>query len=291
MHRRNVLLGATIFLLGTVPGCAQMQNGGAQDAAKAPEFDVATVKPVDAGTVISMVGVMQSQDGVDAQNVTVAMLIQFAYGQKIYRMEDQVVGLPEWAKTQRYNVRAKMNEADASGMQKLSGDERQKQLGLRMQALLAERFGLKLHRGTKQGPDYELVVAKGGPKIKPVGDDDPGIIKGKDGQLVKGGMISFMNGTFTAQQTTLGALASMLSQSQDVGRPVLDKTGLTGKYNFTLNWSPTLSLPGGLKMPAQNEDAASVFTALEDDLGLKLVSSTGTQETLVVEQVSRPSAD
>lgn len=284
MNVRNVMLGAALLMPSALPVFAQ-------DAAQAPAFDVATVKPVDAGALVSVVGVMQSQDGVDAQNVTVVMLIQFAYGPKVYRMEDQVVGLPEWAKTQRYNVQAKMNEADAAGMQKLSGDERQKQLGLRMQALLADRFGLKLHKGTKQGPDYELVVAKGGPKIKPVGEDDPGIIKGKDGQPVKGGMIRFMSGKFVAQQTTLGALASMLSQSQDVGRPVLDKTGLTGKYSFTLNWSPTLSLPDGLKSPPQNEDAASVFTALEDDLGLKLVSSTGTQETLVVEQVNRPSAN
>ena len=281
---RNVMLGVALLMLSALPVFAQ-------DTAEAPAFDVATVRPVDAGARVTMMGVMQSQDGVDAQNVTVVMLIQFAYGPKIYRMEDQMVGLPEWAKTQRYNVQAKMSEADAAGMQKLSGDERQKQLGLRMQTLLADRFGLKLHKGTKQGPDYELVVAKGGPKIKPVGEDDPGIIKGKDGQPVKGGMISFMSGKFVAQQTALGALASMVSQSQDVGRPVVDKTGLAGKYNFTLNWSPALSLPGGLKMPAQSEDAASVFTALEDDLGLKLVSSTGTQETLVVEQVQRPSAD
>jgi uncharacterized protein (TIGR03435 family) len=284
MNVRNVMLGVALLMPNALPVFAQ-------DAAKTPAFDVATVKPVDAGAPVSMMGVMQSRDGVDAQNVTVLMLIQFAYGPKIYRMEDQVVGLPEWAKTQRYNVQAKMNEADASQMQNLSSDERQKQLGLRMQTLLAERFGLKLHRGTKQGPDYELVVAKGGPKIKPVEENDPGIIKGKDGLPVKGSMISFMSGKFVAQQTTLSALASMLSQSQDIGRPVLDKTGLTGKYNFTLNWSPTLSLPAGLKSPPQSEDAPSVFTALEDDLGLKLVSSTGTQETLVVEQVSRPSAD
>lgn len=284
MRKRSGTLAAAVFLLATATIFAQ-------DGTKAPVFDVATVKPVDAGARVVIMGVMPSQDGVDAQNVTVALLIQYAYGPKVYRLENQVVGLPEWAKTQRYNVQAKMSEADASEMQKLSGDERQRQLGLRMQALLADRFGLKLHKGTKQGPDYELVVMKGGPKIKPVGEDDPGIIKGKNGQPVKGGMISFMSGKFVAQQTTLDVLASMLSQSQDVGRPVVDKTGLTGKYNFTLNWSPTLSLPDGLKSPTQSEDAASVFTALEDDLGLKLVSSTGTQETLVVEQVQRPSTD
>src|ERR1700722_18334549 len=108
MDVRNVMLGVALLMPGALPVCAQ--NGGAQDAAKTPAFDVATVKPVDAGARVIVMGVMQSQDGVDAQNVTVFMLIQFAYGPKVYRMEDQVVGLPEWAKTQRYNVQAKMNE-------------------------------------------------------------------------------------------------------------------------------------------------------------------------------------
>jgi uncharacterized protein (TIGR03435 family) len=284
MDRRNAMLGAALVLICSVPVFAQ-------DSTKTPAFDVATVKPVDAGAPILMMGVMPSPNGLDAQNMTVVRLIQFAYGPKVYRTEDQVVGLPEWAKTQRYNVQAKMSEVDAAEMQKLSDEERLKRLGLMMQALLAERFGLKLHKGTKRAPDYELVVAKGGPKFKPAGEDDPGIIKGKDGQMMKGSGFSFTTGKAVAQQMTLDALASILSQSQDVGRPVMDKTGLTGKYTFTLNWMPQWSTSSGMKMAARAEDAPSVFSALEDDLGLKLVSSMGMEETLIVDAVSRPTVD
>ena len=236
------------------------------------------------------------------------MLIQYAYGQKIYRMEDQMpvkVFTENGRRPSGTTLQAKMNEARCGGEHRgrsqaaMSG---RSSLGRGCRSLLAlERFGGESctsgrPRRSRARIDMKLVVAKGGlRKIKPVrsrGRSRRCGIKGKDGQPVKGSAaISFMGGKFVAQQTTLDVLASMLSQSPEVGRPVLDKTGLTGKYNFTLNWSPTLSLPGGLKMPAQSEDAASVFTALEDDLGLKLVSSTGTQETLVVEQVNRPSAD
>lgn len=114
--------------------------------------------------------------------------------------------------------------------------------------------------------------------------------KGPDGKPITG-VMWFLKDSSTAQGYSMGALTNLLSQPfAGVGRPVVDKTGLTGAYDFTLEWSPQMKsvLPGGAASPsASSEDALSIFTALQE-LGLKLQPGTGSEQTVVIDHVERP---
>lgn len=250
-------------------------------ASPAPAFDVATIKPHQG--LFQMMGVEYQPDGF-AGTVTLSMLVQYAYG---LRSEDQVSGAPDWVKADWFEIQAKMSETDIAETQKLSPDEIQTRRELMLRALLAERFKLKAHIETKQAPVYELVVAKGGPKLKDAATD-PNTRMGKDGKPL--GFLRFLKDTSVAQAYSMSALAGFLSQPlAGVGRPVLDKTGLTGNYNFTLNWSPqSRAMPGIASSPPSPEDSGSIFSALQE-VGLKLQPATGPIGIIVIDHVEHPS--
>jgi uncharacterized protein (TIGR03435 family) len=136
-----------------------------------------------------------------------------------------------------------------------------------LQNLLADRFQLKLHRESKDAPIYALVVAKNGPKLK---ESAPGAQ----------GSIGMSQGNLSARGVPVAALADQLSGPVfQLGRPVIDRTGISGIYDFTLDW-------------ASDDSAPSVFTALQEQLGLKLEAQKGSVEVLVVDSMERkPSAN
>jgi len=226
--------------------------------------------------------------GIDAAFVTLPMLVQRAYG---LLSNDRVFGAPEWAKADRFDIRAKMSETDISQMQKLSPTEAKTRRELMMQALLAERFKLKVHSETKQAPVYDLVVAKGGPKLKDaVTDANPPMGKGEDGRP-RTGFNQATGSTEVAQGESTRALADFLSQPvSGLGRPVVDKTGLTGAYDFTLNWVPHFDriLPGSGGGSASPDEADSLFEALQQ-IGLKLQPATSPIDIIVIDHVEHPS--
>jgi uncharacterized protein (TIGR03435 family) len=213
-------------------------------------------------------------------------LIHAAYGHSI---SDQVSGGPDWAKADLFDMQAKMSEADIAGMQKLSSADATARRQLMLQALLAERFKLKVHSETKQVPVFELVVAKGGPKLKDAATDtNPNLERGKDGKPLD----AFLprNDTSVAQGVSMKSLAMVLSAPfAFIGRPVIDKTGLTGTYDFTLNWSiqrPTLVNGVGTYL-TPSDDAPSIFRALQE-VGLKLQPATGPIEIIVIDHAEHP---
>jgi uncharacterized protein (TIGR03435 family) len=252
-----------------------------------PAFDVATIKPQQG--LLTMTGVMNTADGVNGSAATLAMLVQYAYG---LRSEDQVSGVTEWAKTDRFEVQARMGEADIAAMEKLDHADKNARLRQMMQALLAERFKLKVHAETKQVAVYDMVVAKGGSKLTDAASDTSDhLLKGKDGTPLH--VLTWSTGKTVAQGYSAKDLADVLSQPYSaLGRPVIDKTGLTGTYNFTLDWTPPH--PGvrfaGESDSASTEDTHSIFTAL-GDVGLKLQPSTGSIEMIVVDHAEKPTAD
>jgi uncharacterized protein (TIGR03435 family) len=143
-----------------------------------------------------------------------------------------------------------------------------------LKTMLAERFHLALHTETRQVPNYSLVAAKGGPKIKAVAEGDP--------------RTSSRPGHFEATKITMKKFADLIGR--EAGRPVADATGLNGVYDFTLDWSPAAGLrvdAGENGQPAPAADGPSVFTALEEQLGLRLESGKGSTEVLVVDKVDR----
>lgn len=234
------------------------------------EFDVASVKPskippdssVDNGTVDSV-----------ASSGTVKSLIESAYGLHDF----QVSGGPNWINTTTWDVIAKVDQPPAN-WSKLTKNERRTIRNRRLQAVLVQRFSLRCHFESKELPVYNLVLAKGGSKLKQTPPDAPG--KGTlnwNGQ----GSKNRMDGTGVA----LRALVAELSLA--LGRTVIDKTGLTGVYDLSLTWSSTDSTA----QPAVVDPSLgpAIFTAVEEQLGLRLEPAKGPVPILVIDHIERPS--
>jgi uncharacterized protein (TIGR03435 family) len=254
---------------------------------KVPAFDVVSVKPNKSAG--GMIRVMAKPDGYSASNVSLKMLIQFAYGIR----EDLISGAPSWGDSARFDIDAKVAGSDVEALKKLSPEQRR----LVLQPLLADRFKLKIHTETKQLPVYEIILAKGGSKLKEAtaGDTYANGIKGPDG-AGREGMMRFGPGQLTAQAVPMTSLANMLSQQ--LHRTVIDKTGLTGKYDLELNWTPDQGADPMFKGadssqqradPPPESSGPSIFTAVQEQLGLKLQSAKGPVETIVIDHVEMPS--
>lgn len=170
-----------------------------------------------------------------------------------------------------------------------------------IQSLLADRFKLKVSHSTRELPVYALVVAKTGPKLhdaKP-GDTYPNGIKGPDGRPVGGaGMMRMRPGQLIGQGFSIASLAGLLSQQ--LGRTVMDQTGLKGNYDFTLQWTSDqrpVAMPAGPVgvssgadgVPPSDSSGPSIFTALQEQLGLKLESTKGPVDIIVIDHIERPS--
>jgi bla regulator protein BlaR1 len=234
-----------------------------------PQFEVASIKPSNSEDRRPF---FDFQDGgrFTARNIDVRRLIRVAFDIKDF----QVAGGPNWIGSDLYDIVAKP-PAPANHEQVLK----------MIQSLLADRFQLVIRRETKEMPVYALVVAKNGPKLKAADGSAPKVIRIRRGLL-------------TAPQGETRLLADMLSNF--LGRNVIDKTGLTGKYDLKLEWVPDenqvamfagMGVPEGFGAPLPDWHGPSLFTALEEQLGLKLESQKGPVETFVIERIERPSAN
>lgn len=258
-HRTEMFVGFLVVL-----SVSTAVSIGAQTASRT--FEVASVKPAppgDGGPVRSVL--LFLPDGrFRNTNTTLKSLIQTAYSVQDF----QVDGATGWMDSDRYDV-----EGKAEG----SSNPSRADVLLMLQSLLAERFKLKLSRETKENTQYALVVAKGGPKIKLAADPAGGARGGANGLLVG--------------KRTMPQLATMLSGI--VRRPVIDQTGLQGVYEFTLEWLPEVGQtgPDTNAPPPANPNAPSLFTALQEQMGLRLESIKGQVEVLVIEHAERPSAN
>jgi len=256
------------------------------------KYDVVSLKPTkdpDGAWYLH-----DTSDGISGVNVHLMVLVRIAYG----IFEDyRYAGAPAWLSSETYSVEAKMDGAVADQFRKLPKDQHNLAERHMLQVLLEERFNLKIHRETKEFPVYFLVVAKGGPKFqesKP-NPDDPNAPKNAvwRGPGMKGGMM-----ITSAKLMPLSQLAQRLSG--ELGRMVLDKTGLTGTYDFDLQYAlergPQPILGGASEsqaVPSASEPPGgpSVFTALQDQLGLKLESGKGPIEIIVIDHIERPSGN
>ncbi len=299
LRRKRLLAAAglltaagTVFgLLDPGPSWAESQVQSTDE--KTLVYEVASIKPNKSGT--NMVRLMFTPDGLSATNGTLQMLINAAYGVE----PNQVSGAPSWVNTDRYDLEAKMDSSTIDDLRKLNEDDRRVARQHMLQALLAERFKLTLHRETKELSVYELVVAKDGPKFKEAkpGDTYTNGIKGPDGQS-HAGMMFMGREEFTAQGIPISNFVQHLTRQ--LGRNVVDKTGLTGKYDFTLKWTPDESQgamfkgteggqPGTGATPTPESSGLSIFTAVQEQLGLKLESGKGPVDILVIDHIEKPS--
>lgn len=283
--RRGLLLVAAGWLAVAAPLLGQSAAPGAA----APTFDVVSIRPNHSGN--GMIRMQTLADRYSATGMPMKGLIQFAYN---IRMQEQVSGVTGPVGAARFDIEAKMDEETVAALQKLPNEERLAQMRLMMQAMLADRFQLKVHREPKELPVYDLVIAKRGFKLK---EADPANtyangIKGFDG-VSHAGMVMFSLTSITTQAAPISSLTGPLTML--VHRMVVDKTGLTGKYDIALKWSRDDSQGPAGQDAASAASAASanagpsIITALQEQLGLRLESTKGPVDTIVVDHVEMPS--
>ena len=293
----TVLATLTIVLSFNLVCCdahSQVIEQNASTAEVVYEYEVASIKPTkpDDNQVTRM---LNSPDAFTATNVTLMMVMTSAYGVQDY----QVLGAPNWANADRYDIEAKLSGSVTDALQKLTPPERALIRQQMLQALLADRFKLTIQRVTKQLPVFTLLIGKGGSKLNEAKPDDayPNGSHGADsvsdaGQITIGGNPTRQ--TMTGHAVPIARLAYMLTRGLE--RPVLDETGLTGNYDFTITFSPDQSQSpqtgggaiGSAPTVALDSAAPSLSTAVEEQLGLKLQSGKGPVEIIVVDHVERP---
>jgi len=240
-----------------------------------PQWDVAMVKPHS--TDDSNMSWRTTPDGTSLVNLSLEQMIGMAWDMKPY----QISGLTGWMKDGRFDLTAKVGGDDVAAYKKLSGFERREML----QTLLIDRFQLKLHTEMKTLPVYDLVVDKGGSKLQTsTALEAPSQEERRaNPDKYKRGNMMMGPGMFEGTGVQLSALASQLGNS--VGKPVHNATGLTGVYDITLHFRPEEATS------TENADAPSIFAALQEQLGLKLLPNKGPVETLTVEAAQKPEAD
>jgi len=240
-------------------------------------FDAASIKPNTSGEIRSRTSGRDS--GFTATNTSPWFLIMTAFNLK----EFQLTGGPSWIRSERFDVNGRVAEG-------------QKYTRAMLQTLLEDRFKLVTHRDTREESIYALVVVRSngrlGPKIKPTATLDCAARRGANpsGPPVSPCSFNSSLGDGGGQMSVVGqpmeALAAMLGNI-GLGRQVVDRTGLTGKYDFELQWSSD-NVRSASDAPA---DPPGVFTALHEQLGLKLESQRGPVEFVVIDSIDRPTPD
>jgi uncharacterized protein (TIGR03435 family) len=285
------------------PVKAPAPQPGAQSAAR-PRFDVVSIKPCKPG-VTNAPGMPMYGDGSSPGRLSIGCgmlaetdnigLIQVAYnryasGQLTSTKVIPIEGGPDWIHSERFKIDAKSDGQPSILMME----------GPMMQTILEDRFKLKIHRETRQGPVYELALGKGSPKLKPLQDGSctPVVLGGPlplvpDGQHLCKRMVS-PRGKVDIEGGTLTMLADLLGMVLD--RPVIDKTGITSYFEIQLAFSPEDSVAPrpvtadpGASAAVRAPDAPGIFQAIQEQLGLRLVSAKGPVDVLVIDHVERPS--
>jgi uncharacterized protein (TIGR03435 family) len=241
---------------------AMMVLAGSMQAQAAPEFEVASVKPVAGEVPNHPVGLRIHHGTLNVDDGRLRQIIGLAYG--IQRVNVQ--GGPNWLDTEKYNIVAKAGSVDASP----------EQIKAMLQTLLAERFKLVLHRETKELPVYTLLVGKNGSKLQEAKEEEKG--SSSVTPTPRGLQMIYQK---VAMPLLINTLANML------GSPVLDRTGLTGRYDFTLEWSPDSFQRPGNGVAA--EPWPDIFAALQEQLGLRLEKKKGPVEVLIVDHAEKAS--
>jgi len=229
-------------------------------------------------------------DGYRVIVATIKDLISFAFSVP-FGVDGLISGGPNWVNSATFDIVAKAEEPIPAAQQKIPN-----RVNLMVQTLLADRFKLKIHPETKEIPVYALVVGKNGSKLTPwaapstpAADNTPTYAFGANLPTPqKGRGMRLVRGDMQAQGVTTNWLAGYLQfQPEIAGRTVIDKTGLADKYDLTLKWLP--EGPEASDLPKHQADLPGLFTAIQEQLGLKLDSTKGTTDIIVIDHVEMPS--
>jgi uncharacterized protein (TIGR03435 family) len=270
------VLSAAVVVAPIVFGFLNPARGRAQSlSASAPalSFESAMIKVNKTGEAMPpfkivsnppghALGFRFATDGFKATNATLHQLLRVAYGYN----DPQIAGGPDWFDSAKYDLSATLGSSGLSEMKQLTDDQQRQMIREMLQVFLVDRFKMKLHRETRDVPVYVLTLAKTGSKLQPAkaGDHyDHGLMRA-DGKVQGPGLWSPQWQQLVGQGVPISDLARQLSQK--LGRPVLDQTGLSGNYDFNLQWA-----------------SASLLAAVPEQLGLELNEQTAPVEMLIVD--------
>jgi uncharacterized protein (TIGR03435 family) len=237
---------------------------GAQTVAEA-SFDVVSIRPSGPDTKWSF------KDAVDRMTLTgvnARTLVADAYGMDL----PKIVGGPAWIDAEQYDVTATFGDALMAKLAAVSPKERSPQIFAMLRSVMVQRFGLALHHEAREVPTYALVLAKGGPKFGPAPSPTNATEASAVGAKYNGHL-------WTVSREPITFLALQLSRIPEVGRTVIDQTGLKGDYRFTFD------------VPSKTDPDLSVFTALTEQLGLTLKPTKAPADFIVIDHIERPSAN
>lgn len=245
-----------------------MRGQSENPTAKPLQWDVISVRPMSVDKcAVDGGGVRALSNGISAACVPLPFVVENAY-----RLldQDRIVGLPKWAQSESrlYSIEARVSGEQAASYARLSRDDK---FGMLEQVLTA-RFQMKAHMETREIAAYDLVIAKDGPKLKEPRSDEPA----SSSFSAASGNVKWANAPLSNLKFLLG---------REVGKPVMDKTGLTGRYSFRLEFEPAA------RAAKEQTDKPSVFTALEEQLGLKLVPAKEAVDVLVIDSIEQPAAN
>jgi uncharacterized protein (TIGR03435 family) len=260
---------------GAVPAPAISHS---EAAANSQVFDVAAIRQNNSDhTARSHIYSSPGDGSFRAINVPMKMLLQFAFGLP----ETRIFGGPEWLSSIKFDVDAKADSIVDARMSTLGGDDARQEKQKMVRALLADRFKLIYHMETRELPIYSLVQAKGGSKLQASKSSGTTVDSWNNKIDVRGG------------DNSVALLAEELSKR--LGRVVIDKTGIQGRYDIVLNWTPDDGAAppsnGGGGISAATDSGPSIFTAIQEQLGLKLESQKGSVQVLVIDSIDMPSAN
>jgi uncharacterized protein (TIGR03435 family) len=253
----------------------------AQELATTPAFEVSTVRPSSSDTRGSNLDL--GADAVRSSNLPVIFLLKFAFNLN-GGSNDQIIGAPSWVSSLPFDIRAKVDEEAAARIAGMSTDERIATTRKMLQTLLADRFQLKVHHESRELRVLALTIAKGGSKLTAV-SDTPASSTTESGS--RSGLHNPRAGETEGRDAPVALLVNALSSKPEIGgRLVVDETGLTGKYNFKLTWAPE---DRHAAADAPNADGPSLFTAIQEQLGLKLETQKAPVDCVVIDHIEQPS--
>ena len=306
-RRRRRMRRAHIVVLALVLTCGSrtLQVRGLAQGAARPRFDVASIKQNVNND--GMVQIQRTGARYTARGVTLALLIRTAYDVQ----ESQVIGAPAWADTDRFDIVATMPDQAAAAPVASGAPSPQ---ALMVQSLLEERFRLTTHTEKRELPVYVLVPARKngqlGPSLVRSTIDCAALLAAQRGRgaaasAPPAGQLppcssSVSPGVIIARSQTMAQLATTLSRltntGSSLGRLIVDRTGLDGYFDVELRFAPDRMPnfgPGGPPpgMPAIDPNAASIYAAIQEQLGLKLESQRAPVDVLVIDRVEQPTAD
>lgn len=298
--RRNGAV-STWIALATFVHLAAGAGADLQAQTSAPQerrFEVVSVKRNTSGAVGSMMGI-QPGGRFSAGNLAVRQVIVRAFGIQPF----QLTGEPDWLRSERYDIQAKAPDGGAVATDGA--------INVMLQAMLADRFKLKVRRETRESPIYEIVFARSDRRLgenlrqtsadcvgtrnrEPLGGPPAAPALIDPGDPVPCGMIMIGGNRLAAGGYTMARLATMLGPR--VQRIVVDKTGLSGLYDFDLQFLPDpvaggAAADGPVRMYLVAKDVPLLTTAIQEQLGLKLQAARGSVEYVVIENIERPSED